>query len=146
MPADDVVTYDRTYVLQSCHFNGGAVYVNYALSLKAAETGNWQDACTYLAKVMPEIHGHNFKVRILAKGTVDGNGYTIDDQFLEEEIIKRWDNVNLSTLPEFAPMGVRATTENMASILLKRIWATFPLQSCRVEVWETEQICAVSEC
>src|SRR6266700_387601 len=142
---DKTVTYDRTYVLQSCHMNGGDVYKNYALSLQAAERGDWEVAYKHLAQVLPQMHGHNFRIRIQALAVVDENGYVIDDQLLETSIMKRWDNVNLSTLPEFAPSGVRATTENMARILLDIICTKFSLKSCKVEVWETDQICAIAE-
>lgn len=139
-----LVKYDRKFLLQACHMNGGEVYKNYSTSLEEAEKGNWQEAYNALAKVIPEIHGHNFIVQVSASGKVDSNGYVIDDPLLEG-IIKKWDNVNLSTLPEFGPNKVRATTENMAAILLNKIITTFNLYHCKVDVWETDAICATSE-
>lgn len=140
----DVVTYDRTFILQACHMNGGPIYDHYGLSLILAASGKWEEAYKYLSKVVPEVHGHNFRVRVAAKGTIGAEGYVIDDPLLEG-ILKRWDNVNLSTLEEFGPAGVRATTENMAKLLLGKISSKFTLVNCRVEVWETDSICAVAE-
>jgi 6-pyruvoyl-tetrahydropterin synthase len=142
--SNDLVTYDRTFILQACHMNGGDVYAQYSASMVAEKTGDWEQAYKHLKNVLPQIHGHNFKVRISANGKVGKEGYVIDDPLMEG-ILKKWDNINLSTLPEFGPAGVRATTENMAHIILDKMWKQFSLRSCRVEVWETDSICAVAE-
>lgn len=135
--------YERKYVITSSHFNDDATYKAYWESQKKAEEGDFTSAFALLQAVLPAIHGHNFKVEITATAAVcpDDNGYLVDD-FELEKLVRRFDNVNLSVLPEFGQVEkIRATTENIAEVLLKLCRKTFKhVTTWKVEVWEMEQI------
>jgi 6-pyruvoyl-tetrahydropterin synthase len=137
-----MAVYERTYELTSCHFNGESVYKDYYEAQEAAKAGDFTKAYALLLAVLPASHGHNFKVKITATGLIDiKTGYVIDDYELEK-MIRKYDNVNLSTLEEFGGAGVRATTENLAVTFWHMIKECFPKCRVQVDVWETEQICA----
>jgi 6-pyruvoyltetrahydropterin/6-carboxytetrahydropterin synthase len=68
----------------------------------------------------PYGHGHNYALEITVSGPVDENtGMVCNlvdlDQFVQGEILERFDQQNLNTLPEFA--GSVPTTETLCIIL-----------------------------
>ena len=129
--------YVRTFILQSCHFNGSA---EYDLYWKKGEI-SYFDCLT----LMKGTHGHNFKIEVevtLAHGIASmrpSDGWLIDDVALES-VVREWDNTNLSVHKDFS--GIRATTENMALLLHAKLNKAFKDCDFIVRVFERDEIYA----
>lgn len=141
--------YQREFVLQACHFNGAFAYECYRAALSAATVGDCKRAYDHLRNCLPSIHGHNFLVKILTIGSPENMNsgpekwgqasFLIDDEELET-LVMEWNNTNLSVHKDFE--NTRATTENMARLLVKKLNKKWPRLLFEVEVWETETIMA----
>lgn len=68
------------------------------------------------------IHGHNFRIEIEIHAPIyERNAdWVVDDAELQR-IVAEWDGKNLSVHPDFLTPRIRATTENMADILLNKL-------------------------
>jgi 6-pyruvoyltetrahydropterin/6-carboxytetrahydropterin synthase len=63
----------------------------------------------------PYGHGHNYALEVTVSGQVDSNGMVCNlvdlDTFVENEVLERFDHMNLNLLPEFT--ADVPTTENL---------------------------------
>lgn len=148
----EMLEYERVFMLQSCHFNGSEVYAAFHAAQGLAGAKDYEGAYQMLcARVLPNIHGHNFEVRVTISGNPSALGsraYFVDDKVLAA-LVEGWNNTNLSVLPEFLNDSVRATTEQMAVRLQKKIvsefgsaWSYLDEMSVRVQVRETPSVAA----
>jgi 6-pyruvoyltetrahydropterin/6-carboxytetrahydropterin synthase len=75
-----------------------------------------ENAETYGKCNNPHGHGHNYALEVTVSGQVNENGMVCNlvdlDEFVQREILERFDQQNLNTLPEFA--RVVPTTENLS--------------------------------
>lgn len=85
--------YDRTFWIQASHFNGARTYELWRTAYKDSNF----DA---LLGVLNDCHGHNFKVELTGWADLDAQGFVFEDE-VAEELVRRWDNCNLSILDEF---------------------------------------------
>lgn len=140
--------YKRDIYLQSCHFNGLQEYEDYEKALNDHNLGNYASSSQLFKQCLLGTHGHNFKVSIEANGPMSkqidkwGGCFLIDDIELVE-LVLQWNNKNVSVLPEFFDMGLRATTENMAKVLLHKLELQYPNVCFCVSIWENPTIVAV---
>lgn len=103
------------------------------------------------------LHGHTYKIHIMAAGLVVDPGFVIDFGDLKD-IVNKWDHkmllwekdpCSVTTILESDNMdfGVvrlpfNPTAENMAQYLAIKIYDKFPLYSIMVELWETPKCMA----
>ena len=63
----------------------------------------------------PYGHGHNYTLEVTVSGQVDANGMVCNlvdlDTFVTDQVLERFDHLNLNQLPEFA--SDVPTTENL---------------------------------
>jgi 6-pyruvoyltetrahydropterin/6-carboxytetrahydropterin synthase len=63
----------------------------------------------------PYGHGHNYALEVTVSGQLDSNGMVCNlvdlDTFVENEVLERFDHMNLNLLPEFT--ADVPTTENL---------------------------------
>jgi 6-pyruvoyltetrahydropterin/6-carboxytetrahydropterin synthase len=104
----------------------------------------------------PNGHGHNYEVEVTVRGQVDPvTGRAVDlrklDQLAEEQILAPFRHRNLNE--EVAAFLTEVpTTENLATEVLRRLHAAWPLMFSaegplleKVRIWETERnICELS--
>jgi 6-pyruvoyl-tetrahydropterin synthase len=149
--------YHREFTISSCHFNGSEVYRAYR---ELRDPVTLDDGASPIVKiirlqmiasqVMAGTHGHNFKIGVEIDDHFEPiNDYLVDDVLIES-IVMRWHNTNLSVHPDFK--GLRATTENMAYLLSRKIMQLlrnrapsdeFIGPTITVRVYETDQIYAM---
>lgn len=134
-------TYRRSWTIAASHFNDQATYdaLARAMSEPAALGRN-----RIVTDVLPNIHGHNFRITIEIHAPDHYNRrerpYLADDAALDA-IVGRWRNQNLSVHEDFTDM--RATTENMASVLHDILGQHLePGCSATVFIGETDEITA----
>jgi hypothetical protein len=100
------VRYHRRFSISASHFNSEYEYQAYErlrkrlILLEPAVTMGVDD----VRRCLSNIHGQG--------------DWLVDDSVLES-IVMEWNNKNLSIIPDFE--GMRATTERMASILVKKL-------------------------
>lgn len=128
-------SYYRSFNLTSSHFNGQDCYDIWWSKSYMHDV----EALHYLIK---NIHGHNFKIEIYIEAVLNEQNFVVMDEDLEAMVMK-WNNVNLSVLPEFGE-GNRATTELMSETLALQIKDLVGDRTItlHVTVWETEEIFA----
>jgi 6-pyruvoyltetrahydropterin/6-carboxytetrahydropterin synthase len=91
----------------------------------------------------PNWHGHNYKLDVSIKGSVDERtGYVIDLGFLrdivEREVIEHTDHRNFNIDVPYMH-GIIPTTENIIVAMWRVIApAVAPAQLVRLRLWETE--------
>ena len=98
-----------------------------------------ENAATYGKCNNPYGHGHNYTLEITVSGPVDESTGMICnlvdlDDFVQREILERFDHENLNTLTEFA--GAVPTTENLSVVvydILQRGFRHAHLQKVRFE-------------
>jgi len=135
------VEYNRAFTIQSCHFNDERTYDAHDKAMAAAVTGDYFNGFTGLCDVLRDSHGHNFEISISARANElltsecerGGQSWVVDDEVLRD-MVAMWDNTNLSVHKDFE--GVRATTENMARILRRKLREAFPDVQFAVRVRE----------
>lgn len=125
--------YVREYHLQSCHFNDEAQY-QVIYNEPASE---WH-------KVLPHIHGHNFRVVVEVYRILGDKDWIISDVDLEA-VVMEWNNCNLSVHNDFYRHRFRATTERMAELLHAKLERRFVDCNFRVTIHETPFIYATAE-
>lgn len=135
-------------MVQACHFNGQDQYDLFADALNDISKGRHYLASERMLNVLRGIHGHNFQIIVTATGEfhpLDEKRppYLVDDVKLTE-MVMAWDNQNLSVLEDFTSKGLRATTENMVSVLLGKLKQAWPMLGWSVRVEETPSIFAVA--
>jgi 6-pyruvoyltetrahydropterin/6-carboxytetrahydropterin synthase len=92
------------------------------------------------------LHGHNWKVRIVVKGeSLDPRGMVMDFREIKDRvnlIVSRLDHRYLNELPPFD--RTNPTTENLARHICETLAADLPepLRVARVEVWESDSASA----
>lgn len=100
--------------------------------------------------LLKDIHGHNFRIDVEIRTHFVENEFNpskawlVDDEKLMN-IVMAWDNMNVSMHPDFLDKKLRATTENMAIVLLLKLReAQIYTQkvNIRVRVHETDDIYA----
>lgn len=138
-----MISYVRTYVLQSAHLNDEGYPIWWAAQ-KADQDGDYKTAFNKMRELLPHIHGHNFDVEIRLTGEPFEDGpekWLIEDQQLTE-LVMQWDNRNLSALPDFVGREMRATTENMARVLAEKVREIVGTNVARIDVtvWERPEI------
>lgn len=79
-----------------------------------------ENAATYGKCNNPHGHGHNYALEVTVSGPVDqSTGMVCNladlDDFVQREILERFDHENLNTLAEFAK--VVPTTENLCMVI-----------------------------
>jgi 6-pyruvoyl-tetrahydropterin synthase len=143
-----MLRYDRTFRFSAAHFNSRKSYETAWDMLAALElesdTIKFPDVSAIL-KMLSDIHGHNFKLRVVVDGTLDNEGFVTDDVALEKAAM-RYSGVNVSMHPDFTTKLLRATTELMAENIYEAISGVIT-GGCgleRVELWETDDIFAVA--
>lgn len=114
--------YHREFIISACHFNGAEIYDAYR-KLCETHSGTQEFAAARVlmlaSKVLEGIHGHNFKITVeIENFFVPKMDYVVDDVVIAN-VVNQWDNTNLSVHPDFR--GIRATTENMAHLLMKKV-------------------------
>ena len=89
------------------------------------------------------IHGHNWKVRAVARGSkLDSRGLLIDYRDLRREldaVLQALDHNFLNEIPDFARMN--PTSENLARWIFEKLETRMPSGDCflhAVEVFETD--------
>jgi 6-pyruvoyl-tetrahydropterin synthase len=116
--------YHREFMISSCHFNGEDTYKLYRLLLhpeSATEEQRQIKIMLMLGKVLEGIHGHNFRIVVeIEDNLVPSEGYMVDDVAIER-VVMQWNNTNLSVHKDFTSRQWRATTENMAYVLVRKI-------------------------
>lgn len=137
--------YNRMFHFSAAHFNSSEAYQMLWASMD--QKGGYIDM-EKLRFLLTGIHGHNFKVEVSVIADMQqGASWLIDDVALAG-VVMRWDNLNLSMHPDFLNTKQRATTENMASILLHEIMESLALlrlptpYQIDVKVYETDDIYA----
>jgi len=138
---EGTLSYEREFVLQSCHFNSQQTYEKYNAALLARNEDR-KLTIDSLFEVLPDIHGHNFTVLVV--GDVDA---TIKDPVVVwdedlDKLVNEWNRTNLSVHPDFE--GYRATTEVMAMLLKRKLSKRWPKVAWVVAVRETDDIRAVA--
>lgn len=115
--------YHRTFTISAAHFNSEQEYEAFYRVMRARLDPTllrYEDVC----RCIENVHGHNFVIDIDVKGTPEGRRWLVDDADLVE-IVRDWDNTNLSLHPDFTTPQLRATTENMAKLLRRKLEARF---------------------
>jgi 6-pyruvoyltetrahydropterin/6-carboxytetrahydropterin synthase len=79
-----------------------------------------ENAATYGKCNNPYGHGHNYTLEVMVSGPVDEStgmvcNLTDLDEFVQREILERFDHQNLNMLAEFA--GTVPTTENLCVVV-----------------------------
>jgi 6-pyruvoyltetrahydropterin/6-carboxytetrahydropterin synthase len=98
-----------------------------------------ENAATYGKCNNPYGHGHNYALEVTVSGAVDqGTGMVCNlvdlDGFVQQQILERFDHVNLNTLSEFA--AAVPTTENLSTTIydiLQRGFRKAHLEKVRLE-------------
>lgn len=133
--------YQRTFRLQASHFNDQWSYEQ-VWNLPPANRGAVVDLrITELVRLLSSVHGHNFKIVVTLDGVLAEQDWLIDDRELAL-VVMGWDNTNLSMHPDFFDNKLRATTENMARVLLEKLTGPFGELVKNVTVYETDDIFA----
>lgn len=116
-----MITYSRKFRIQAAHFNDLAYGIREKARQRAA-AHELADSALLWQEVARECHGHNFEILVSITGhpISPRENWIIDDVALTK-LVMQWDNTNLSMLPEFDQRDLRATTENMAHLLCRRI-------------------------
>lgn len=87
------------------------------------------------------MHGHNYKVRVVASGTeLDEAGMLVDFGLLKSalgEVLKEMDHTLLNEHPEF--LDGRPSAERIAQYIFNRIQDSTGVPITRVDVFETEK-------
>lgn len=132
--------YVRTFILQAAHLNSAKAY---EIIWAAASMSHF--ASQDLLAAVRDCHGHNFKIEVALEGDMlIGSPWLVDDVTLTA-LVMEWDNTNLSVHPDFIENRERATTENMADVLLAKLRTHLGKELVkRVTVWETDHIYAVA--
>ncbi|MCB9844415.1 MAG: 6-carboxytetrahydropterin synthase [Phycisphaeraceae bacterium] len=98
----------------------------------------------------PNGHGHNYQFEPCIELSPDADGVSADafralEQVAREQILDRYDHRHLNLdAPEFGPLGVNPTVENIARVFYERIGPVIA-QRCpgarlrSVTVWETDR-------
>jgi 6-pyruvoyl-tetrahydropterin synthase len=132
--------YERTWRISSAHLNSIDSY-HVVWALAKGETVSADDVLA----AMRDTHGHNYKIKVWVKGELrEGQSWLIDDPMLEK-VVMEYHNTNLSLLPFFLASQRRATTEELALLIWGHLSAVAGEDNCsidRIEVWETDDICA----
>jgi 6-pyruvoyltetrahydropterin/6-carboxytetrahydropterin synthase len=122
--------FGRRYMLSASH------------RLHTARLSDGENRAAYGKCNNPHGHGHNYVLEVLAGGAVDlQTGMVVDmvalDRAVEENVIKRFDHVNLNQDPAF--LDRVPTTENLCKVVFDLLKGALPqgkLEYVRVE--ETE--------
>ena len=139
--------YNRSFIIQSCHFNDNQTYDNYRKAMRAAKGGQHEVAFATLLDVFKDIHGHNFQIGICASSVELADcdcergeqAWVVPDELLRD-MVAEWDNTNLSVHPDFA--HCRATTESMVLVLGRKLSAAVPGVEFTVLVRERDDVAA----
>lgn len=129
--------YERKFMIQAAHFNNEQAYKHYYSALIQPE-----NAVELLKTVLNNIHGHNFFITVEVSGTFGKLPWLIDDISLTD-VVMDWDNQNLSAHRDFLKDKLRATTENMASVLWGKLTDIWPKLRFKITVEETPNIKAI---
>jgi len=94
-----------------------------------------------------ELHGHNWKVEVVVRGTrLDESGVLIDFGELKEatrEVLSELDHKYLNDLPYFKE--INPSSENIAKYIFEKLSKRFnseKVQVYSVSAWESEKACA----
>lgn len=98
------------------------------------------------------LHGHTYKVHILATGSVHEPGFVVDFGDLKD-VVNEWDHFmllwdqddivpRLQTQDGIVLLSFNPTAENMAQHLAERFYRQFGLIGVTVELWETPKCMA----
>ena len=131
--------YKRTIVLQSSRLNDQDSYDALHLGLTSKNVHEVREAFMHALR---NSHGHNFKVTIEAEPK-DVTTFTRERVIPDEELVellKRYDNVNLSVLEEFLEDEEQTTTENVATMIFNIVADSWPDVSVSVTIQENEHI------
>jgi len=136
--------YVRTFTLQSAHLNSAHAY---QILWDAADNKGGRVAAADVLDAMLACHGHNFKIVVELAGVKPINVPWLVDDVRLTSIVMSWDNVNLSVHPDFLNFRLRATTENMAAVLIDKLRDALGNAALvkSVTVHETADIYAVAE-
>jgi len=128
------VQYKRTHEFQAAHFNEGNYLRFEGITgidkVNVEKRHEWiyypdpiECQILDLISLVQDSHGHNFKAEVELMGEVDDSysSYILADEVIIS-VINEWAGINLSVHPDFLVTGVRATTENMAQKLCKKIF------------------------
>jgi|SRR5882672_46397 len=113
-----MTVYQKTQEFFAAHFNETAYP-------KFAEATKWPgDFDTdSLVSLLLDIHGHNFRATVRVDGEITKDSYSsylISDEAITQTV-NEWQGINLSVHPDFMGSDKRATTENMAEVLARKI-------------------------
>jgi 6-pyruvoyl-tetrahydropterin synthase len=130
--------YERTFRFSAAHFNS---LMAYQIAWKIANKIEVSPEQQFIA--LHHIHGHNFRVVVTLSGEMGETPWLVDDVALEKKVME-WNGHNVSLHPDFLDMQQRATTENMARELVRKINGILPegVHVRQVVVYETDDIFA----
>ncbi len=136
--------YRKTVEFFAAHFNETAYEKWKVIQDPRCLRESPEHIVTVMTELLLDIHGHNFKAEVEIVGYTgdDYSGYLISDEDIEATV-KEWHGINLSVHPDFE--GIRATTENMATMLAKKLWPKIKstgYQSVNVTIHESDDISA----
>lgn len=139
--------YQRTFRFSSSHLNSMKAYeVVWSLADKVIDDHEYTPQ--EILDAMRATHGHNYRVVVWIEGQLrNDNPWLIDDEALGH-VMKEYENTNLSLLPFFLANKKRATTEELALLMWGNLNVVTMENECtviRIEVWETDDVCAVFE-
>lgn len=134
--------YVRTFNLQSAHLNSARAY---QILWEAAINKGGMIPVSSMFEVVRDCHGHNVKIEVkLEDDMASGQSWLVDDVILTD-LVMEWDNTNLSLHSDFLLMQMRATTENMAAVLITKLRTSLGHAVVKsVKVWETADIYALA--
>jgi len=96
------------------------------------------------------LHGHNWKVRAFLKSKeLDSLGMVEDFSLLKKRLNDILDTLDHHFLNDVPPFDIiNPSAENIAKFLfdeLKKNWSTGRVTVAKVEVWESQNSCAIYE-
>ena len=133
--------YKRTFHLSISHFNDQKCYdILWGALDHSAYDLDW-------IYMLQNTHGHNLKVEIAISGdvpTAAGQDYVVSDEDLER-VIMSYNNTNLSVHVDFTESRIRATTENIARLLLDKVsQMSDNISAVQVSVHENDDVVATA--
>lgn len=138
--------YDRTFRFAAARFNSLFAYQLIWDLQSFGGTVSEMVPRDKLMRLLSDVHGHNFRVRILVTNhSAELESDCVVSDIELERIVMAWRNKNLSVHDDFIAHQYRATTERMADVLMRKLRTKLGHTHIkRVEVWENDDIVAVA--
>src|SRR5262245_32024750 len=115
--------YDRTFRISSSHFNSEETY-KFVWDLVEKPPPSSLPRVDVIC-ALKDSHGHNFRIVVSLERPLIGNDQWIVDDEQLSNVVMGWNNINLSMHNDFLNTRIRATTENMARLLVTKLIKAF---------------------